>query len=422
MTTPCGYYVDASDLTIVFKGYLYGTKQNDSGFSSTSYGKDISEIFQPVNGDPDSKINYDTDYKSNGLGGLDLKNYFMDINYPIVKITASGFDSNLSVFTGAGGGGTQTITDLTGMIVFTNISSASSLEVLNFPPSQYYTLNVFMVGGGGGGGGGGAAFSGIAYPAGAGGGGGGGYFNTGALSSGNTYTITIGSEGDGSLGAGGNNSYQETIGGIVYYYNVGYGANPGGNGTNTSCVSGSFSIVAEGGGGGGGGSGSGSSTYPPDNEIYGDGGGGGSGIGNGGNGDSGSVNGGGGGGNGNSGSTNTYSISLNGNTYNLYFGGGGGGGSQANHTLGNSPQYYDGGNYSGGQGGAGVNWGSQQQNRTGASATSSLPASGWGSGITLGGGGGGGSGAYYDQIPGSSDGYDGGSGSQGIAIVWWSVA
>jgi hypothetical protein len=430
MTTPCGYYVGANDLTTIFKGYLYGTKLNNSGFNSTNYGEDISEIFQPATS-PAEQIAYNTDYKSNGLGGLDLKNYFMDINYPVVQLTASGFNTTLSAFTNSGSGGTPTITDTTGMIVFsTTGSSTGSLTVTNFPPTAI--LYVLVVGGGGGGGGGGAQANAIAYHAGSGGGGGGGYFNTGVLSSGNTYTIDIGSGGGGGNNGSGTDSYTETHGGIVYYYNVGNGGSSGGSGASTSCVGGSVSIVAVGGIGGGGGSGSGSSSYHEDLVIYGDGGSGGSGTENGGGGDNGDNDEG-----GSVGSPSIFTVSsyvyyarIN-DSYNLFYGGGGGGGATA-VVFGNTGCHVGGMN-AGGSGGASANNSAEKQ-RTGfdgeivlSSWTSFTPE--WTKvknyvapnnllGICVGGGGGGGSGGMTD----GQSGFDGGSGSQGIAIVWWSVA
>ena len=80
MATPtCGYYVDASDLTVIFKGYIGGSKQPDSGFKSTNYGEqDISQLFQ-IATSPAEQIAYPTNYISASLGGGDLKNYFMNI-------------------------------------------------------------------------------------------------------------------------------------------------------------------------------------------------------------------------------------------------------------------------------------------------------------------------------------------------------
>jgi len=375
--SPCGYAVDASDLTVVFKSISSGTTPAPAtGYKviSNNVVKDLSEIFQPViTADPKSYISYSTNYFSTNLVG-DLRQYFMAYDYPNVKITAYGFDASLSIFTNSSKGGnptitdaSATITDASGMIVFSNVNQNGKITVTNFPTTS--KINYFISSGGGNGGSGGGVASGSAYNGSGGGGGGGGYINSGKL------TITGVTEFD-----------------II----VGTNASPSAIGSNI--------IVPKAENGHDGGSSSSNS--------YGQGGSGGSGTGKGGSGDNGSSSGGSGASGGQpTNNNNVYPITINNTTYNVYYGGGGGGGSL------NSNEFTTGGNYGGGSGGTGPASGSG--NRTGYPGV--LKISKWGdfntNGILVGGGGGGGSGGVF----GDTTTYGGRVGAQGIVILWWQI-
>jgi len=175
-----------------------------------------------------------------------------------------------------------------------------------------------------------------------------------------------------------------------------YSASPGSPGTNTTSTNGFITVTGTKGNDG---------THGGDASLtsYGSQGIGGIGNGNGGNGDYG---GGGSGGDGSSGSPNSYIFTVNSVTYNIYFGGGGGGGKCI------SSGYYSGGSSCGGNGGAGPNSGGS--NRTGSGGVYNIGSAG---NIQVGGGGGGGSGMQGS----SSTQYDGGPGSNGLVVVYWSI-
>jgi hypothetical protein len=150
MSTPCGYVVDASDLTIVFKA-LYGTPLSyNTGFTTTFGGTtaatDLSQIFQPSQG-PDSQIPYSTGYLTSGSGSIqDLSQCFMSYDY---NITTSDYDANLSVFSGTLTSGVANIDSSYGLLVDTNASTStgSDTSVSTFPSNQ--SLNLLSTGGGG---------------------------------------------------------------------------------------------------------------------------------------------------------------------------------------------------------------------------------------------------------------------------------
>jgi len=147
------------DLSTIFKPNYSGQYITDVGYKAKN-GQDLSEIFEPSYSSAD-QIGYDTGYKVNGV---DLNQKFMNITYKPVNLTASGFNTALSIFKNSSSGGTQTITDLNGMIVYSGITG--SLTVTNFPTNS--SLYALVIGGGAGGGGGGGAWD--QYSAGAGGG------------------------------------------------------------------------------------------------------------------------------------------------------------------------------------------------------------------------------------------------------------
>jgi hypothetical protein len=206
-----------------------------------------------------------------------------------------------------------------------------------------------------------------------------------------------GGGGGGGGGAGNLTSLGNSIVGITFTATPGSpGIQDDNTGTNTTVTYSSTTITATKGNNG---------THGGDASLtsYGGSGVGGSGNGNGGNGDGGA---GGGGQDGGAGSPDTYTFTVNSVAYNIYFGGGGGGGKCT------QSGYYSGGSSSGGQGGAGPNSGGP--NRTGAGGDYNISAA---NNIQVGGGGGGGSG----QEGGGGSQYDGGSGSKGIVVVYWSI-
>jgi len=235
------------------------------------------------------------------------------------------------------------------------ISYAQQYSAVNSPPSS---IEYLIVAGGGGGGGGIAA-----------GGGAGGYLaGTVAVSSGISYTITVGSQGTGGPSTNGNGTNGTASsafslsavggGGGGGYPNAGNSGGSGGGGAYPSAAGGSGTSGQGNAGGAGGSNGS----------NRGGGGGGGAGA-------SGSANPGTGGGNGGIGIANSISGSL------IYYSGGGGGGSDS------------GTNGAGGNGGGG-------NGIAGSGGTASA-----GTTNTGGGGGGGGNGGA------------GGDGGSGIVII-----
>ena len=302
-------------------------------------------------------------------------------------ITASGFDTNLSTYTSS-----STITDVhdtSGVLVFTTTGTSVGDVSFNFVDSS---LNYLIVSGGGGGGGGGGgnyyAGDGSIGPylyGGLGGGGGGGNTGNGLLSNGD-YVVSVGSGGSGGSGGTGGGSPSN--------------GSSGGTGGPSS-----LGLTSQSGGGGGGGGGIPSTGGYVGNNIQGSYGTAGS-----------STNGGSGGrGDGynasgspdaNNGNNNPYYFIVNSNTYSIYIGGGGSGAliESTSTAAAGSPNGESGGN-SNAAGGSG-----------GSSASPSLSLYS----IYVAGGGGGG--AYAPSSGGSTNagpGLSGGSGAQGIVIVWW---
>jgi hypothetical protein len=229
MTTPCGYYVDASDLTVIFKGYITGPKQPDSGFKISS-GQDISQIFQPAIY-PEERIDYPTNYSSTLSGTQplnDLNYYFMNINYIFPTITPTGYTS---FYNFTADNVTYQAAWFDGYTAPYNNTINGSLELVNVP-SAGYTINYLLVGGGGGGGSG----SGIGSTTnwgGAGGGGGGGDITCSSTTLSNgTYSITVPGKVDGGPGpANGGGSSNGNTGGTTIFDSFSAGGGGGGGGS-----------------------------------------------------------------------------------------------------------------------------------------------------------------------------------------------
>jgi hypothetical protein len=386
MTTPCGYYVDASDLTVIFKGYINGVKQLDSGFSSANYsGLDISQLFQRATSQ-DERIDYPTNYFSTLSGTQplnDLNYYFMKIDYVFPTITPTGYTS---FYTFTANNVTYQAAWFDGFSAANNGSIDGSITVANAPSG--YTINYLLIGGGGGAGSGSANGDDKNF-GGSGGGGGAGDIACNSINlASNIYNINVPGKVDGGPGPA----------------DLGDGSN-GNNGGTTTFAS-SLSIV----GGSGG--------------DHGNNGNGGSGGGGNGPGGSGYYTGGGGGGNygqqvfgsGYSGyqgdpATNLnitqnvmtvtngifyfYNSSGQYTSYNI-LGGGGGGSSNTDEVQGGL-----------GSGGAGGN----QPNAVSGGSGNGFDG-GWG-------GGGGGGGGQADNAPYKAGG--GGRGGPGLGVIWWEV-
>jgi len=305
-------------------------------------------------------------------------------------ISASGFNTTLSTYNTS-----STITDAhdtSGVLVFTDTSSSADMS-LNF---TFYdgSLNYLIVSGGGGGGGGGGGYwtENNQNFGGLGGGGGGGSSETNQLSNGD-YAVTVGS--GGSSGSGGNSS----------------GTNGSSGGSGGSSSLGSISQTGGSGGGGGGahpnnddGTQGSSGTYGPTANNGGDGG-----RGDGSNSPAGSTA---PGKNGN-GTYSPFSFTV-GSTYNIYAGGGGGGGLIADtsetNNLGGVPNSN---NNNGGLGGWSYDYDIGQTGTNGNTSLSNINS------IYVGGGGGGGGSDTDSYDIYCAPGLQGGSGAQGIVIVWW---
>ena len=384
MATPtCGYYVDASDLTVIFKGYISGSKQPDSGFKSANYGgEDISQLFQ-IATSPAEQIAYNTNYLSTSLGGSDLKNYFMDIDYVFPVITPIGYTS---FYTFTANSVTYQAAIFDGFSAANNSFINGSITVANAPSG--YTINYLLVGGGGGAGSGSAEASqagSINLPGGGGGGGAGDIKCSSSNLTTGSYNISVSGKVDGGE------------------------ANPSNNGNTGGTTT--FSSFSSAGGSNGGGAGNTGTGGGPGN-----GNGTGYSTGNGGGGAYGYVQTGlnegetydGAGGNPvqnlnittnvmtvNNGTVTFYNSSNNQITYNI---GGGGAGGSSSATL------VSGGSNAGGSGG-------NMPNGT---------PGGSGNGFDGGYGGGGGGGGAQDNAPPYGAG-NGGRGGPGLAIIWWQV-
>jgi len=377
-TQPCGYAVtvDTSDLIHIFKPYSSGsTPAPDTGYKANSNygGQDLSEIFQPRGNS--AAILYNTNYTLSD--GTDLANVFMNINYfPYsatiidngIKVTPNKYNKNTAYYQ------------------FNNVGSNSSFQIYN--PTAPIVVNYILIGGGGGGGSSGASNTGYGTGPGSGTGGEGGQCTSGsfAISSNNTYDVTI--------GGGGSGGQPPSIPPKPNDESNGNGGNPG----TLSKIEIISSILFESSGGAGGyggynNSGAGSDQNGPNNiysenpnQYYGGGGGNGS---AGGYGQSGTGSAG--------GSIGGTVTSYDGTT--TFIWGGGGGGGNANGSTSNS----GGSNNNGGHGGN--YYGS---NEFGGSA--STPGGGGGGGVSTGG-------TQVESWPGAS----GGNGGNGTLLIWWTI-
>ena len=297
------------------------------------------------------------------------------IPYPInITVTTSNCNTSLSTPTG-----TNTFTSSSGAIVFTDPSSTFTINNI----FSSISFNMLVVGPGGTGGSGGAGNGDAVFPAAGGGGGGGG--------SGGIVTITglsITAPITFNVSVGQPASTTSSIS-TPPFFNTYCSANTGGNGGD-----GQDHTSGNPGGGGGGGStfinGSIGGTGIAYNGVSGGGGDGASNT-NGSNGTS-------------STGSNPYTFTVQSTGYNIIYGGGGGGGRTKSNPS------YTGGASAGGNGGQ-AEGGSPPPQRKGYGGGLNLSAPNT---IEVGGAGGGG--ASYGP---SSSIYIGGTGSQGIVIVWW---
>jgi hypothetical protein len=288
------------------------------------------------------------------------------IPYPIQITTTSNYNTTLSTSASS----SNTFTSSSGAIVFTDFGSTSFTITQKF---SNISFNMLVVGAGGNGGSGGSG-SGAGTPGGGGGGGG-----SGGIAILNNVNITPSSSIYYFVSVGQPGSTSSSIGPSIF--NTYCNANAGINGGNGNAWNGG----ANPGSGGSGGSVTTNSSQGSPVSTAGATGGNGGKNGNGSNGNDSNGN-------------NSYEFTVNGNNYTIKYGGGGGGGGS------------DGG---GGGGGSfvGAIGGDCGGTRHGGDSTAKLVSR---DDIEVGGGGGGGA-----SDGNQTGGYDGGSGSQGIAIVWW---
>jgi hypothetical protein len=292
------------------------------------------------------------------------------IPYPIQITTTSNYNTTLSTSASS----SNTFTSSSGAIVFTDFGSTSFTITQKF---SNISFNMLVVGAGGNGGSGGSG-SGAGTPGGGGGGGG-----SGGIAILNNVNITPSSSIYYFVSVGQPGYTSSSIGPSIF--NTYCNANAGINGGNGNAWNGG----ANPGSGGSGGSVTTNSSQGSPVSTAGATGGNGGKNGNGSNGNDSTGN-------------NSYEFTVNdGNTtysYTIKYGGGGGGG---------------GSNGGGGGGGSfvGAIGGDCGGTRHGGDSTAKLVSR---DDIEVGGGGGGGA-----SDGNQTGGYDGGSGSQGIAIVWW---
>jgi hypothetical protein len=308
------------------------------------------------------------------------------------NISASGFNTDLSTYSN---NSITNVHDTSGVLVFT--SSGGTLDFTFYDGSLNYLI---VSGGGGGGGGGGGSWDDTVSSqyAGLGGGGGGGNVTRDMLYNG-YYNLTVGSGGGG--GNGGSGSYYNPL-----TTTNGSHGNSGGTTYLTPSSSSLSTISISGGsyGGGGGavneytglnGQGTSGSAGTSSN-----GGGGGRGDGYEASGDS----------TGDSGQNPYFNFTVN-YIYYIYTGGGGGGALIANRS---------GGSGGGPNGASGGNCFNGTSGNSGSSANWSHSSSSNTFSIYVGGGGGGGGASISSSTASfSGNGLSGGSGAQGIIIVWW---
>jgi hypothetical protein len=383
-----GYITGTTDLSGVFKGYISGQKQPNSGFI-TALGQDISQLFQRATS-PSEQISYNTNFYStlSGTGPLkDLKEYFMDINYVFPSITFTGATSSYT-FTVSG------VTYQTAIFDGTNAANNGSITgkiiVANAPSG--YIINYLLVGGGGGAGSGSAESSQAGsknLPGGGGGGGAGDIICSSTSLLDNSYNISVPGKVDGGQAnpssdgnTGGTTSFTSSFSALGGGRGGGAGNNGTGGGPGNGNGPGGTGYSTGNGGGGaygyvtvgfnqgqtydGGGGGSVKNLSIPNNVM--------------------SVN---------NGTVTFYNSSSQQITYNI--GGGGGGGSS-------STKLVSGGSSAGGAGGN----------------MPDVTTGGSGNGFDGGFGGGGGGGGAQDNAPPYGAG-NGGRGGPGLAIIWWEV-
>lgn len=297
------------------------------------------------------------------------------IPYPIQITTTSNYNTSLSTSASS----SNTFTSSSGAIVFTDFGSTSFTINQKF---SNISFNMLVVGSGGTGGSGGAG-SGAGTPGGGGGGGGSGGIAILTKvnikpSSTTYYTVSVGQPGStssliytGTLGTPNYDPYctanHGDNGGNGNAWNG--GANPGSGGAGGSVItppSSYGSLVSTKGATGGNGGSNGSGSNGSDST-----------------------------------GNNSYEFTVNGTTYTIYYGGGGGGGGSGGSDGGGG----GGGSYVGAVGG------DCGGTRHGGDSSAKLVSR---DDIEVGGGGGGGA-----SDGNQTGGYDGGSGSQGIVIVWW---
>jgi hypothetical protein len=132
-----GFKVNDNDLTNIFLANRGNGNVANTGFYSTTYGKDLSQIFEPSgNATSNAMISNSTGYVA--INGLDLRYIFASINANF-GLSVSGIFTYYYFFRSDGSRGNYYLFTGNGEIYFDKV----------------YNVTASIFGGGGGGGGGG---------------------------------------------------------------------------------------------------------------------------------------------------------------------------------------------------------------------------------------------------------------------------